>query len=355
MSAPPGDQRHSPMWKANYNNFVNMDGARHLMLRREQMPFFTPKYLNALKDRIRAEIARLLDALPVEGECDFVEHFSQYLPVFTICEILGIPQADRSKFFGWLHYLELAFHWMSNDPPAPGTPEAAEAERFAQAFTESTAEMFAYGRDTLHKRRQSPKDDLMSAIALSKMDGEFLRDEYLDGAWLAIVFAGNDTTRNTITGSINLLTEFPDQKAKLIANPNLTANAVEEFLRLVSPIIYMRRTATKEVELHGQKIHEGEKVLMYYASANRDEAVFANPDRLDIARENAAKQIAFGVGPHVCMGRRLAQLQLELFHEQIWRRYPDLQYVGGMEVAANNFAHCINKLPVRYSAGRKAA
>ena len=131
-------------------------------------------------------------------------------------------------------------------------------------------EMFDYGRTMLHKRRAEPQADLMSAIARAQVEGELLSDEYLDGSWLLIVFAGNDTTRNTISGAMKLLTDFPDQKARLIADRSLLPNAVNEFIRMISPVIYMRRTALHDAEIGGQQIGEGEKVVMYYGAANRD-------------------------------------------------------------------------------------
>ena len=167
------------------------------------------------------------------------------------------------------------------------------------------------------------------------------------------MFAGNDTTRNTISGSVKLMTEFPDQKARLAADRALLPNAVNEFIRMVSPVIYMRRTATKDVEIGGQLISEGEKVAMYYGAANRDPSVFADPDRLDITRENADKHLAFGFGPHVCIGKRVAQMQLEAVWEQFLTRLPDLKYAGGIDVAPNNFVFAIRKLPVTFTPAAK--
>jgi cytochrome P450 len=209
--------------------------------------------------------------------------------------------------------------------------------------------MFAYGQTMLKKRRQDPQDDLMTAIACAKLDGELLVDEYLDGSWLLIVFAGNDTTRNTLSGAMKLLSEFPDQKQKLIAQPELLGNAANEFIRMVSPVIYMRRTATKDVEVADQKIAEGEKVIMWYGSANRDGVVFENPDALQVDRANADKHIAFGYGPHVCLGKRVAQIQLEEAYRQILARYPRAEWTGEIEIAPNNFVHAISHLGIKLS------
>ena len=329
-----------------------MDQPWHLNLRREHMPFFTPAYVNRLKERVGHEITALIDAMAPMGACDLVEQVSSRLPLFTLCEILGVPVEDRPKFLKWMHYLELAGN-LAADRSKGELALTPELMMFIQEFNENVEAMFEYGRDILHKRRQDPQPDLLSAIARAQLDGEFLADEYLDGSWLLIVFAGNDTTRNTISGSVKLMTEFPDQKARLAADRALLPNAVNEFIRMVSPVIYMRRTATKDVEIGGQLISEGEKVAMYYGAANRDPSVFADPDRLDITRENADKHLAFGFGPHVCIGKRVAQMQLEAVWEQFLTRLPDLKYAGGIDVAPNNFVFAIRKLPVTFTPAAK--
>ena len=173
--------------------------------------------------------------------------------------------------------------------------------KFVQAFNANVAEMFEYGQHMLQKRRADPKPDLMSAIARATVDGELLRNEYLDGSWLLIVFAGNDTTRNTISGSMKLLTEFPDQKRALQADLSLLPNAVDELIRMVSPVIYMRRTATGDTEVGGQKIAEGEKVIMYYSrgqprsrrvSPTRTGSTFAAPMRARTSPSASARMSA---------------------------------------------------------------
>jgi cytochrome P450 len=258
---------------------------------------------------------------------------------------LGVPVADRPKLLKWMHYLELAEKVATERAKiASPTPELMQ---FVMEFNQNVDEMFEYGREILKKRRAAPEDDLMSAIARAQVDGSFLSDEYLDGSWLLIIFAGNDTTRNTLSGTAKLLTEFPDQRRKLAGDPGLLGNAANEFIRMVSPVIYMRRTATKDTELAGQKIAEGEKVIMYYGAANRDAAVFADPDTLDVARANADKHIAFGFGPHVCLGKRVAQIQLEEAYRQILARFPGIEWTGEIDIAPNNFVHAIRHLPVR--------
>jgi cytochrome P450 len=353
MAYGPPESRHPLLFRASVDAMINMDGPWHLQLRREHMPYFTPTYLVALKEKVAVETTRLIDQMAGLGECDLVEHLSSRLPLFTLCEILGVPEADRPKFLTWMHFLEIAGQVAQQKRKV--TEPTPELLQFIKAFNDNVAEMFEYGRRMLKKRREEPQADLMTAIARATLDGTLLRDEYLDGSWLLIVFAGNDTTRNTISGAMKLFTEFPDQKRLLMENSSLLPNAVDEIIRMVSPVIYMRRTATRDTEIGAQKIGEGEKVVMYYGAANRDPAVFPDPDRLDIRRTNASKNIAFGFGPHVCIGKRVAQLQLEEVYRQLFTRLPDIEYTGDIEIAPNNFVHAIRKLPVRFTPERRAS
>lgn len=343
--------------RASLDAMINLDAPTHMQLRREHMPYFTPAYVSGLAAKVEAEVTRLLDVIAPMGQCDLVPHLSAQLPLFTLCEILGVPTEDRPKFLNWMHYLELANSFAAERSAGGGLAAAAadtppELRAFLEAFQAAIGEMFEYGRHILHKRRLDPQQDLMTAIARAQIDGEFLSDEYLDGSWLLIVFAGNDTTRNTISGAMKLLSEFPDEKEKLIAKPELLGGAVNEFIRMISPVTYMRRTATRDVEIAGQAIAEGEKVVVYYGSANRDETVFRDPDKLDVQRANADKQIAFGYGPHTCIGKRVAHLQLEAVYRQILARFPDMHQCGPIDVAPNNFVYAIRSMPVRFTAQR---
>jgi len=349
MAVGKPEARHALLFRASMDAMINMDAPNHLQLRREHMPYFTPGYLRELAVKVRGEITRLLDEMAAKagasGDVDFVEAFSSRLPLFTLCEILGVPAEDRPKFLKWMHYLEMAQNMAAEQAGLPAEP-TLELMQFVADFNSNVEEMFEYGRTMLHKRREDPQHDLMSAIARAQLEGGFLSDEYLDGSWLLIVFAGNDTTRNTLSGSVRLITEHPSERARLLADEALMPNAVNEFIRMVSPVIYMRRTATRDTEVAGQTILEGQKVIMYYGAANRDEAVFENPDVLDVGRANADKHIAFGYGPHVCIGKRVAQLQLEETWRQLLGRFPDIRWTGDIDIAPNNFVHAIRSLGV---------
>ncbi|MEO0982153.1 MAG: cytochrome P450 [Pseudomonadota bacterium] len=333
------ETRHPLLHRASLDTMICLDQPYHMPLRREHMGFFTPAYIAELKKRVDVKVTSLLDAMEAHGgEVDMVEMFSAELPLFTLCEMLGVDEADRPKIVEWMHYLELASLIMT-------TGEEVNPEFFGK-FVQNVLDMFDYGQAVLKARRAEPRDDLLSAIANAKIDGELLSDEFLDGSWLLIVFAGNDTTRNSLSGTMKLLTENSDEKARLIADNDLIPNMVHEAIRMVSPVIYMRRTATRDAEIHGQKIGEGEKVVMYYGAANRDPAVFPDPDRFDVARANAKDHIAFGYGPHVCLGQRVANMQLEAAYRQILARFPNAHWTGEIDIAPNNFVHAISKLKV---------
>ncbi|KQT34821.1 cytochrome [Sphingomonas sp. Leaf412] len=351
MALGAEETRHPTLFSASTNSMINLDGRPHRELRKEHMPYFTATYMKGLRDRVSAEVTRLLDGMAPTGKCDFVEKFAQRLPIFTLCEMLGVPVADRERFMQWIHFLEMAQQIAVEqmDQLAGLSEPTPQIAAFIDMFNANVAEMFEYGRAMLAKRRADPQADLMSAIANAQVEGGKLPDEYLDGAWLLIVFAGNDTTRNSLSGAMKLFTENPEQKALLQADGGLLTNAVHEITRMVSPVIYMRRTATRDVDVCGQTIAEGEKAIMYYGAANRDPAMFPDPDRFDIRRANAEKNIAFGHGPHICIGRMTAQLQLEEAYRQIFARFPDIRWTGEIDIAPNNFVHAVKRLEVEFT------
>lgn len=341
LSFGASETRHPLLHAAALNNMISLDAPYHLPLRRQHMPYFTPEYVATLKIKIETQIDTLLDALDDAGpRADLVKYFSAELPLFTLSEMLGIPASDRPKLIEWMHHLELAADTLAKQGLTNVDPS------LIMSFMAKIQEMFDYGRDILDDRRKAPRDDLLSAIANAELEGEELPEHFLDGSWLLIIFAGNDTTRNSISGTVKLLTEFPDQKAKLLQNRSLLPGMVDEAIRMISPVIHMRRTATCDTELSGQKIAEGEKVVIWYGSANRDETVFDDPDNFDIERKNAKDHLAFGLGPHVCLGQRVANMQLTAAFEKILTRFPKIEWTGEIEIAPTNFVHAISRLGV---------
>lgn len=344
------------LFRSALDHMLGTDDKLHLSMRNPHMKFFTPKYVEELRKKVSLKVTELLDGIAPLGKCNLVDSISSELPIFSLSEILGVPEEDRSKIKEWMTFLEMAQVVGATQAAEKNNIELNEDQQASAPdpamiamFTNIVKEMFDYGRDILLKRRKDPKDDLLSVIANMEVDGEKLPDEYLDGSWLLIIIAGNETTRNSISGTIKLLTENPDQKEKLINNMELLPNMVNESIRLISPVIYMRRTTKEETLIGDQKIGPQEKVVLYYGAANRDPDIFKNPDAFDIERENAKKHLAFGYGRHLCLGKHMANMQLAEVYKQILARFPDMQQSDDWKVVPNNFTHSISEMPVSFT------
>ena len=342
------ENRHPRLFQTTIDHMLNLDGEMHLGLRKEHMPFFRPNFVAELQEKVSLKVSALLDNISDMGECNLVKEVSQQLPIFTLSEILGIPEADRQKLVDWMEFLELAQYFaveqikQKNEGHSDNTPDPAMIDM----FNVMVDEMFDYGKSILQAKREKPSNDLLSAIANAKIEGEKLSQEFLDGSWLLIIFAGNDTTRNTMSGGVKLLHDNPDQKELLINDLNLMDNFVNETVRCVSPVIHMRRTTLQETQIGHQKIGPYEKIALWYGAANRDPTVFKDPHCFNILRENADKHLAFGIGRHTCLGKPVALMQLREFFSQFLTRFPDYQVNGEWKVAPNNFVHAIQEMPI---------
>ena len=346
----------SPLYRSTMDHMLSLDGLLHLNMRNPHMAFFNPKYVSNLRKKVENKVDLLLDDIAPLGKCNFVETVSAELPLFTLCEMLGVPEADRPKIIEWMKLLEMAQliaatqmaeknNLTLNEEQNNGTPDPALIEM----FTNMVEEMFSYGRYILEERRESPKDDLLTVIANIEIDGEKLPNEYLDGSWLLIIFAGNDTTRNSISGTMNLLSNNPDQKKLVFNDRSLIPNMVHESIRVANPVTYMRRTTKTDTQIGDQKIGPNEKISLWYGAANRDPEVFENPDKYDITRENAKKHLSFGYGRHLCLGKHTANMQLEVVYEKIFERFPDMKQDGDIVYTPNNFVNAIQELPVSFT------
>jgi cytochrome P450 len=327
---------------AAFNSLINMDAPLHMEARIQQKDFFIPAYVARVRERVAAHIDTLLDEMERQGPVvDFVKLFAEQVPLFTLCEMLGVDEVDRPKITKWMHYLEMASQYLANP-----LQTFLKEPLFPFRFFPMVDEMFAFGEMVMADRRAHPREDLLTAIARSTLGGEELPQEHLDGAWLLIVFAGNDTSRNSLTGTIQLLDEFRDQRQMVIDEPALIPRMAEEALRLVSPVKHMRRTALEAFELNGQMIAKDEKVVMWYGAANRDPNIFPNPDRFDMMRDNYDRHLAFGHGVHKCLGSRIAQMQLRLSFEKIFERFPDIAPVAPVVYAPNVLVNAMSSLKV---------
>ena len=345
-----------PLYRSTMDHMLSLDGMLHLSMRNPHMSFFNPKYVSNLRKKVELKVDQLLDQIAPLGRCNLVEAVSAEVPMFTLCEMLGVPEEDRPKIIEWMKFLEMAQLIAATQAAEKGDIEfsdehtqAAPDPALVEMFTNMVAEMFDYGRTILESRRKDPKDDLLSVIANIEVEGEKLPNEYLDGSWLLIIFAGNDTTRNSISGTMNLLSENPDQKNLVLNDKSLLPNMVHESIRMVSPVRYMRRTTKCDTQIGDQEIGPNEKVSLWYGAANRDPEIFTDPDKFDVKRENAKKHLAFGYGRHLCLGKHTANMQLEVVYEKIFSRFPEMEQDGEMILIPNNFVNAIQDVPVKFN------
>ena len=283
-------------------NMIGMDPPDHQIYRKMVAPSFTPKAIRNLESDMRLKIRELLENVEGKSDFNFVTEISEQLPLWVLCEMMGIPESDRPKIRDLVNNLTDAS--IQQDP-----------ENAFQIWV-NYMELFKMGRDMIEERRKNPTDDLMSVVANTKIEGGELPPELLDGFFLLMVIAGNETTRNTLTGGIMALTENPEERNKLLKDPSLVSNATDEMLRWVTSVIYFRRTAMKDTNIRGQDIKKGDKVVMWYGSANRDEDIFTDGDLFRVDRENAKKHLAFGAGEHLCLGNRLGHMQIRILFEE---------------------------------------
>ena len=345
-----------PLYRSTMDHMLSLDGMLHLSMRNPHMAFFNPKYVSNLRKKVELKVDQLLDQIAPLGRCNLVETVSAEVPMFTLCEMLGVPEEDRPKIIEWMKFLEMAQLIAATQAAEKGDIEFSEEHTQAapdpaliEMFTNMVAEMFDYGRTILESRRKDPKDDLLSVIANIEVEGEKLPNEYLDGSWLLIIFAGNDTTRNSISGTMNLLSKNPDQKNLVLNDKSLLPNMVHESIRMVSPVRYMRRTTKCDTQIGDQEIGPNEKVSLWYGAANRDPEIFTNPDKFDVTRENSKKHLAFGYGRHLCLGKHTANMQLEVVYEKIFSRFPEMEQDGEMILTPNNFVNAIQDVPVKFN------
>ncbi|HYV60736.1 MAG TPA: cytochrome P450 [Acidimicrobiia bacterium] len=317
-----------------HHMMITSDPPRHTRLRRIINSEFTPRAAGRLGVRIEELATRIIDAVLERGECDAVTDIAGEMPSFVIAELLGIPLDDGRK----LYHLTETIH------AAPeSVPEGAGLT--------AVIEMFNYARRVAEDKRTAPADDLASRILAAEVDGERLDDIDFNLFFLLLIDAGGDTTRNLVGGGLVALFEHPEERRRLQDDlDRRLPSAVDEMLRWVSPVVYMRRTATEDCELAGTAIAAGDKVVMYYGSANRDERAFTDPDRFDITR-TPNEHIAFGGGgPHFCLGSHIARVEIEALLRELLTRMPDIAPAGPAEWLASNFISGPKHLPVKFTA-----
>jgi cytochrome P450 len=319
-----------------FGSMINMDDPKHFRLRNIVSRGFTPKEVTRIEEQVRERadrlVTELIERFPA-GECDFVEEVAAALPLAIICDMMGIPEEDHKKIFHWTNVILGV-----GDPEFVGTYED---------LMNVALEMFTYAQSLGESRVANPQEDVTSAMMNAIVDGERLTAQEFGSFFILLVVAGNETTRNAISHGMKLLTDNPDQRDIWFNDfETHTKTAVEEIVRYSTPVIHFRRTVTQDTELSGQKLKEGEKVVMFYASGNRDERMFPDPFTFDVTRPIAPTQIGFGAGgPHFCLGANLARREISVMFDEIRRRLPNMRITGEPAMLQSSFINGIKRMP----------
>ena len=321
-----------------FGSMISMDDPKHVRLRTIVSKGFTPKEIarveEYVKNKARTIVGRAIEKFG-DTEFDFVDNIAAPFPLQIICEMMGIPESDERQILDWTNVILGA-----GDPDFGGTLEN---------LITVALEIFAYAQALGEARLKNPTDDLTSVMMHSIVDGDRMSSQEFGSFFILLVVAGNETTRNAISHGMRQLSLQPDERAKWFNNFDAnTKTAVEEIVRWASPVIHFRRTATRDTEIRGVKIKEGEKIVMWYNSANRDEDVYADPYTFDVTRTAAPAQVGFGAGgPHFCLGANLARREIAVMFDEIRRRLPNLVVTGEPAYLQSNFINGIKRMPCR--------
>jgi cholest-4-en-3-one 26-monooxygenase len=313
---------------------LNMDPPLHTRYRLLINKGFTPRMVNALEATMRERTREILDRVADRGECDFVVDVAAELPLQVIADLMGVPQEDRHKLFDWSNRM------IGGEDPEYGLTEEDTAI--------ASMELYAYAAELANQKRDNPGEDLISVLSTkAEVDGERLSGLEIDLFFLLLSVAGNETTRNLISHGLVTLLEHPDQLALLRSNPDLMGSTTEEMLRWASPVMQFRRTAMVDHELGGRQIKDGDKIVFWHISANRDETKFDDPFAFDITR-SPNEHVAFGGGgPHFCLGANLARMEIRVMFEELLARFPEMEITGEVSRLRSNFINGIKHIPLR--------
>jgi len=321
-------------------SMINMDDPRHARLRRIVSRAFTPRRIERFGDDVAGIAAGIVDDLLATGPCDFVEHVAARLPLTIVCQLMGIPDDSYRMVLRNTNIILSGF-----DP-----------DLISEDMDEAVGQILAAGAElgdlvtTLGQQRaEEPADDLVSALVTANIDGEQLTTAELASFFILLVVAGNETTRNALSHSLPLLTDFPEQRELLLADlEGRLEGAVEEVVRCATPVIFMRRTVTRDYRMNGHDYHEGDKAVLFYWSANRDESVFPDPGRFDITR-SPNPHVGFGApGPHFCLGTHLARREIAVLLRELLTRVPDIRAAGPPDRLLSSFINGIKHLPCEF-------
>jgi methyl-branched lipid omega-hydroxylase len=321
-----------------FGSMINMDDPKHFRLRSIVSKGFTPREISRIEEYVKIKARTIIDSVLNEfadKEFDFVDAVAAKFPLQIICEMMGIPAEDERQIFEWTNTILGA-----GDPDFGGSFEK---------LMEAAIGMFSYAQALGEARLANPTDDLTSVMMHAVVDGERLSSQEFGSFFILLVVAGNETTRNAITHGMVALTENQDQRAKWFGDfETHTKTAVEEIVRWATPVIHFRRTATQDTEINGFPIKQNQKVVLFYNSGNRDERIFKDPFKFDIARVAQPTQIGFGAGgPHFCLGANLARREIAVMFDEIRRRAPNLQITGEPAYLQSSFINGIKRINCR--------
>lgn len=342
-SNPEAEMALSPEMRGCGQMLIGIDPPRHNAMRKRFNGSFLPRAIARLEPSSRLIVSEIIDAVAPRGECDFVVEVAARLPMAIICEMMAIPRTDWDSMFKW-----------ANMVIGGEDPEYQVGGSALQTSMEGGMQLFMYCLNLAKQRRENPGTDLLSVIANARLDGELLNDMEIGHNSVMFVLGGLETTRNAISGGVLELIRNPEQFKRLAENPSLMPTAIEEILRWTTPITHIMRTATRDFEWRGRKIRDDDWVVIWNASANRDEEVFPDPYRFDITR-NPNYHLAFGQGEHFCIGSHLARLELRLMLDEVMRRIPDLRLAGEVERLTSFQVAGIKHMPVAFTPGKAAA
>lgn len=314
----------------------NMDAPQHGPMRRILTSTFMPRAVEKLAGRVEEVTSSLLDEALALGEFDFVKVIASRLPLLVFAPMLGVPVEDADLLLRWTNESS------SEDPEYSSGPDTAAKAR---------DELFAYYAELTAAKRKCPADDVVSTLVRAEIDGEGLTQEWLNPYYMVLTVAGNETTRNLLSGSVAILGQRDLWPKLREGGPGVLRSGLEEMVRWVSPVVHMRRTATTDVEMHGQTVRAGEKVVLWFASANRDERVFDAPEEFRLDR-TPNRHLGFGAGPHFCLGAHLARMETRIFYEQVLARDIHIDLLGEPDRLLSNWFRGVKRLPVRMTQGR---
>lgn len=324
-----------------FNSFLAMDDPEHKRLRGLVHAAFSARQVHRIEGQISARARQIVDELLELGDCDFVEHVATRLPMSTLWDTWGVPEEERALL---VRAVDRAVGYAD--------PTVLEGVPAAQAMFEAVMFLREYAAQYAARRRAQPTDDLMTALVQAEVDGHVLSDDDIQGFFVLLAIAGLDTTRHTTSHALKALTDFPDQRRVLLDDlDGRIDTAVEEFVRWATPVMTFRRTATRDTVLGGQRVAQGDKVVLFYASANRDEEAFEQPQRFDVLR-SPNRHVGFGGGgPHYCLGNQLARAQLKAIVTELLSRVPEIE-AGEPELLVSSFIHGVKLMPCQLGARR---